>query len=331
MKAFWKKAAAAAGLALALTVALSAAAVVSGPLKPFMNAPLAELFSGVITARADVIWEPEDPFYTTERWEKERRDDFVLNGRSYFANGEEGYIYVTENPENQTVTDALQNGTVVFVSFTYETDDGTQWGVIQYERGQDGQVTPNYGGNDPEAEVFTGWIRMEDIALIYDSTAFREDHAEELVPADGTETVELEGEGDMNYWTYPGSGVVSGTTSYVDDKLKFQDIYTDEDGLEWGYVNYYYGQKDSWVCLSDPTSISLPVRSVVPENVIAPKEIPEDLPTTLEASLGEAAESPSSPDGHEASETNVTLVLLLVVLAIAASGAVIRIVYRKNS
>ena len=116
--------------------------------KMWKKSAAALVFAAVLiqgtTVQADVIWEPDDEFYQEERWEMGEKDEFELHNRSYFANGKSGYIYVADNPEEETVTDALENGSVLFVSFTYENSHGEEWGVIQYRIGENGEVTPDY-------------------------------------------------------------------------------------------------------------------------------------------------------------------------------------------
>ncbi len=319
MKIIWKKAVAAVLLGAALTAAASGAAVIWGPLKEFMNCPIGEMLSGVISARADVLWEPDDPYYM-KRWENEdMKDEFVLNNRNYFVNGSQGYIYVAEDPESQRVTDALENGTLVFVSFTY-TDRGQEWGVIQYQRDSEGKVTPNYGYRDEgeEGQIRTGWILMEDVSLVYDSTAFMEEYAEEIETV--TENPELtlkEGE-ELLYWTYPGSGFLYGKTSYVDNGLQTDASYTDEDGRIWGHISYYMGTRDVWICVSDPTALDLPVHAGKIEELTPPAAPPEKLPETI--------------DGGERADGNLLLpaVLGLIILAVGSSGGIIWYLYRKK-
>lgn len=38
--------------------------------------------------------------------------------------------------------------------------------------------------------------------------------------------------------------------------------FQDEDGRQWGRVEYYYGPKNCWICLDDPFTKDLPVREL---------------------------------------------------------------------
>ncbi len=316
MKKIWKKAAAALTLGTALAVLALGAAVIPGPLRNFMNEPIGKMVSGLLSARADLIWEPEDPFYMEKSWEEDKRDEFVHLDRNYFVNQEQGYLYVVDDPENQNITDALENGTLVYISFTYLDGEGTDWGVIQYQRTSDGDVTPNYGNpGEDEPEVRTGWIRMEDVSLVYDSKAFMQEYAGELELASGQENVSLEKGEEVQCWTYPGSGSISGTIPNVDDKFHVDYLYTDQDGREWGHIVYYYGVRDVWVCLTDPAATNLPVHAGKTDELLPLKTPPEKLPATMAEALGK--EGP-------ASGLSIWLTVLgLVALSVGASGGII--------
>ena len=45
----------------------------------------------------------------------------------------------------------------------------------------------------------------------------------------------------------------------------FSTLYTDGNGLRWGYVGYYMGRRDSWVCLDDPMNDRLDTNIVAVE------------------------------------------------------------------
>ena len=254
--------------------------------KMWKKSAAALVFAAVLiqgtTVQADVIWEPDDEFYQEERWEMGEKDEFELHNRSYFANGKSGYIYVADNPEEETVTDALENGSVLFVSFTYENSHGEEWGVIQYRIGENGEVTPDYGGVPEDDSVRTGWVLMDELSLVYDSEEFKKDHQEEI--KENTEEIHLspDGEQEVQFWSYPGSGDIIGSSSYEIDKMTFSEIYEAPDGERWGYVGYHYGMNDFWVCISKPYAVDLPVTAPDPEEIIAPSKAPEPLPETMD-------------------------------------------------
>ena len=49
-------------------------------------------------------------------------------------------------------------------------------------------------------------------------------------------------------------------------------MFTDENGLTWGYVNYMYGRLNSWFCLDEPDGADFPVREVSAAELIPAQE-----------------------------------------------------------
>ena len=287
----------------------------------------AVLIQGTAAVRADVIWEPDDEFYQEERWEMGKEDEFELNNRSYFANGKSGYIYVTDNPEEEKITDALENGSVLFVSFTYENSHGEDWGVIQYRREENGEVTPDYGGDPEDSSIKTGWVLMNELSLVYDSEEFKKEHQEEI--KENTEEIHLspDGEQEVQFWSYPGSGDIIGSSSYEIGKMTFSEIYEAPDGEQWGYAAYHYGMKDFWVCISRPYAVDLPVTAPDPEEIIAPSKAPDPLPETMDTT-GSGIHEKKQTTGSKAAMT--AAVLGLVVVAVASSVGIIVFIRKKR-
>ena len=65
-------------------------------------------------------------------------------------------------------------------------------------------------------------------------------------------------EGAICLWTYPNSGVVARYSGQPDDAeyvaavVKGIDkVYTDEAGISWGFITYYYGIRNTWVAFAD--------------------------------------------------------------------------------
>lgn len=289
----------------------------------------AAVTSGAFSARAGVIWEPNDPFYTKKTIEEASWDEFVLNNRNYFTNGKLGYLYVIDDPEKETIVDALENGVRVFVSFTYVNREGEEWGVIQYEQGDDGQIVPSYRYAEDDS-IKTGWIRMEELSLIYDSEEFKKDHEGEIRDNDGSVEIQLEPGEELQYWSYPGSGNIIENTPDA-DKPTIAQIYTDEDGEQWGYVNYHYGIRDAWVCITRPSAVDLPVRVPSPQEQVAPAEIPQNLPETMDDALGEKHVGKEGSTRPQASTPAVIMTVIgLVVLAAASSAGIIAFIYKKK-
>ena len=99
---------------------------------------------------ADIIYEPSNLFYNTHREECE-----YLRVRHYVANTKEGYAYLYQSPDNAMTVRAYPNGEEAAITWLYTAPDGAQWGMVGDE---------------------SGWIRLADWSLVYDSREFLKDH-----------------------------------------------------------------------------------------------------------------------------------------------------------
>ena len=181
---------------------------------------------GAMSVKADMIWEPMDSFYS------EHSAECTYVNRVFTANGPDGKVILYVSPEVPEPVAVWENGYTAHISFTYEDRDGILWGI----------------SDDSDGRV--GWVPMDYMEVVYDSIAFREEHAAELVEQAG----ELEGVdyGEAFYfWEYPGSSVFHDMTM-GDYPPSYYCVYTDERGHSWGCVGYYFGIRDIWVCLDEP-------------------------------------------------------------------------------
>lgn len=191
-------------------------------------------------AFADVLWMP--------RGNVSYDYDGVLN-RAFLANGGDGYVTVYTAPNSMSKVTNLANGTRFYVVYTREEKDGSLWG-LGYEAVIDG------------AE---GWVPLADMALIYDYISFEEDHSHEFQAYDGSGD-------DLTQactYSYPG-GVYLSTAKCMDGGAYtfaegFQNLYTDEDGLRWSYIGYYYGLRNFWICIDDPMNENLGAETYLSE------------------------------------------------------------------
>ena len=198
------------------------------------------LVTMVTPAFADVLWMP--------RGNASFEYDAVLN-RAFLTNGGDGYVTVYTAPNSMSKVANLANGTRFYVVYTREEKDGSLWG-LGYEAGIDG------------AE---GWVPLADMALIYDYVSFEEDHGNEFQAYDGSADELTE----ACTYSYPG-GVRISTVKAMDGGAYtlgqgFRNLYTDENGLRWSYIGYYYGLKNFWVCIDDPMNENLGVESYLTE------------------------------------------------------------------
>ena len=185
-----------------------------------------------ISALADVAFEPDDSFYARHRSECQ------YENRSYYTSGAEGYVLVYASPVGEA-RDSLPNGTCIRIYYTY--DDGA-WGQTEYR---------SDASSSGDARS-SGWVRMSDMVVDYDSRAFYEEHADEFSMKEASLRPRLDAV--IYGYKYPGSGIVVDELdgAWARDELYFKEIFTDPAGREWGQIGYYYGRRDFWVCLDDP-------------------------------------------------------------------------------
>lgn len=214
-------------------------------------------------AFADIIWEPRgDSFYESHR------DECDYHDRSYLANGEKGYVTVKASPDSLIEVANLANGTRFFVVHVWEGKDGTQWGV-GYPSGQ----------WDKE-----GWVKLSEMAMVYDYISFNEDHSHEFQEYDGSGDHLTE----AYVYSYPGgvcgSRMEQGSGDYTFAQA-FNNLYTDENGLRWTFVGYYMGHRDGWVCIDDPMNENLGIEACLTVGQVRSGE-----------TLNPSVETPNAPD-----------------------------------
>ncbi len=189
---------------------------------------------------ADIIWEPQDNFYESHREECE------YEGRRYQMAGYVDAVTLYSKPGG-SAQKTVPNGQSGTVQFIWQGEDQA-WGYLCFV------------GED-QAE---GWVPMADLTLIYDNQQFQEDHASEIQNVDPVK---------VNFtqailYSYPGGpagSVLEEAKEYQPFSEMFTLIYTDEDGLRWGYVGYYMGRRNSWICLDDPMNENLDTQVVEPQ------------------------------------------------------------------
>ncbi len=256
-------------------------------------------------AAADVIWEPNDSFYSVSR------DECEILGRHFTANSETGRTTVYTKPGSGVEADIIPNGSELFVSFTYKDRQGSEWGVVQYlhNRATD-KITETYRSDD----ATTGWVHMSDLVLIYDHISFDEEHGNEFVPYNGDYDALRNTQGVI-FWAYPGSGQTVSTQEEIGEDFRFEHAYTDTAGRQWGYVEYYFGYRSFWVCISDPTDPNLPANTPIPQTT----------------SQQQPANQPASASTQtDALPPQAVLIGILVLTVTAGTLALIRVFWKKG-
>lgn len=238
------------------------------------------------SAQADVIWTPNDDFFEKHYEECEQL------GRSYTANGEDGYVELKKDPLSKETVENAMNGEEFFVSFTYTDKRGIVWGVVEYDDS-------------------TGWIRMEELLIIYDNISFMEEYKDEIKAYQGeADDIEL-GEEPVQFYKYPGSGTSISAIEIKEDKPEFSYTYEDPEGRLWGYVAYHFANR-GWICLSDPTNAMIPASQEKSEVTMIPP----------------AAKLPDPSDSAVSKE--VALILVLVVAVVLCTAVAISVFWKKK-
>lgn len=208
---------------------------------------------------ADVVWEPQDnQFY--------EQHGCTYENRSYRANGPEGFVTVWDAPGGVVVQAQYQNGEVLWVGYAWQ-----EWALIS--RWEDGKE-------------ITGWVPMAELSLIYDCLSFQEEYADRVRPYSG-EFADYAGDAaEVNFYEYPGAAEIKQTwetdsdwhvldnlTGTAESDSYISQVFTDEDGRNWGYVGYMYGRLNAWFCLDEPDGGDFPVREV-PAQELTPPQTP---------------------------------------------------------
>jgi len=222
-------------------------------------------------AMADIAYEPEDSFY------RKHFSGCEYENRSYYTNGEEGYVLVCSVPGGSSRT-AIPNGGVYYVSYTYE-EKGESWGCIEYD-----EATLENSGPWQENST-SGSVEMSQMKAEHDSAWFEEVYGEAIVS--GTEKLEIGRDSHALGYKYPGSGiVVDEIGNYTNEEfitVDFSTLYTDAQGLKWGYLGYFFGHRNIWVCLSEPFE-----KLEAGEEYAEPELIPAAEPGALDEAQSEA-------------------------------------------
>ena len=184
---------------------------------------------------ADVISETNNDFYL------KYREYIIPLDREFIADGEDGYVSAMDAPGSGKEKGTLENGEYLYVEYSC-LYDGEYWGLT-YAFGY-------------------VWVRMDELLVLYDDIAFREEFSDEIYPYEG-DLEEVYQAGAAILWAWPGSGVVFFELDMSkDDGTWVPYAYIDEHGLEWGLLNYY--GRHAWICISDPMNRDLSVRDPMP-------------------------------------------------------------------
>ena len=209
----------------------------------------------MVTASADVLWEPEGSFY------QRHRKDCELEQRTYWVNSPEGYATVWDAPGGAPIAN-LPNGELLHIYYRCQGSAG-DWGAVEYsaEALREAALTLDEAKlSDRFVEL---WVPMEALVNRYDHQSFVEEYAGALLEEERTLHIS-----DRMYCTYPypGGPLTFQQTKKLDvDELTLSPLYVDEAGREWGHTPYFYGDRNVWFCISDVENPNLTGESREPE------------------------------------------------------------------
>ena len=208
----------------------------------------------VMPVSADVIFLPEDDFYTRNS------EDCIPVERNFIATET---AHSVNEPGSEHVMGKAEIGDKVYISYTYEDKNGVVWGLISYSE-------------------ISGWIPMGYLEVVYDNTSFVMEFENEFT--DDTGNVRLEKTEKLVFWDYPGSKTYVETVTWDDSymDMSYVHLYKDPNGNTWGYVGYYFGM-NGWIYTEDPSVTEAPYvlerdneklypNSVIDENTPTEKE-----------------------------------------------------------
>ena len=243
-----------------------------------------------LPAAADIIYEPNNLFYTTHS-----EDCEYLRVRHYVANSAEGYVYIYQSPDNTMTVRACPNGEDVAITWLYTAPDGAEWGMVGDE---------------------SGWICLSTWSLVYDSREFLKDHEAELSEFDSENAAEIPAtqEKPVIAWSYPGGDKAAYTLSNGNVAYFVSQTYTDTNGTVWGHIGYMYGMRDFWVCLSAPYDES-----------VSGYALPEH-----EITLVKAPVSPEEIPVSQGNKTAIVVAGVLIVAVVVGTAVIIRVTFTKK-
>ena len=238
-------------------------------------------------SNADVAWEPQNNFF------KHNADKCYRVEEDLIANGYGGKVIIWESPVSGREIDSIENGTGVFVGYGYTDKRGYNWGLV------------SNGGK-------TGWAPMDYLEVEPGLRSFSQKHSDEVQKFSGSYELP-DGTDKLYFWTYPGSGEITAEFPVdSDEHIGIHSSYTDKDGIQWGYVNYFYTH-DGWICMSDPSNDQIPVNEEDAADVVMPPE-----PTEIII---------PQPEG-----TNVLIVVAVLVVAVVVGTVIlVRVLFRKKT
>ncbi|GEM_PF-5114954 len=236
------------------------------------------LLSGALLVAADALWSPrnENLFFNDHFLETD-----LAAPREYQAAGQSGKIQLWIAPESPRILSEYSNGSMFKGSFRYMDKTGTAWLLVE---SLDGLFA-------------SGWVREDELQVIYDDISFYEEHFSDLIPYEGQVNPDLLY--DFVFWQYPGSERKNDVWLDPEFPLTHQDIavpyaYIDADENRWAYYEVMGGKyAKGWVFYDDPYRTE-------PVTIDKSKPEPVEIPIFNNTQSQEIAGDPQSDSQKEA-------------------------------
>ena len=261
-----------------------------------------------VPAQADIIFEP----YGDEFWEKhgsECTSEYVAD--YYLVAEENGQEPVMKSPLSDKVSGKLDGGLLIWSNTTYTDESGMIW---RYFEGHVSEIIDfNMFEVTPGEVKFSGWIRDSSLRRVYDSKLFTEEHAKELT--EDSEEIEVPLTEYLYLYRYPNGPLYHSVQNPGNSEMPLltDTAYQDEYGRRWGHIEYYYGNRDCWICLVTPDLDYYELRKAA--------DLPDDdsekakMPVTVAPENGPAApEEKKDPVGAIAAAVLVVMGFTVAVL-----------------
>lgn len=240
-------------------------------------------------------------------------------------------VAVFSSPEHKKILGHIEAGSIININHVYTAPDGVQWGISLTDGYTDGV-----------------WMLMSKLTVVYDYISFEEQYGHTFTAYDAAKHVLPEGA--ICLWTYPNSGVVARYSGQPDDAeyiaavVKGIDkVYTDEAGISWGFITYYYGIRNTWVAFADVTEALETAVTHSPPRLIGDYELDSSVVITTVATPVDVSAPAVVPDGlpedtqpekieiiYAEPQNDWVLPTVIAVALAAAAGVLIVIFIRKN-
>ena len=148
-----------------------------------------------------------------------------------------------------------------------------------------------------------------------DSISFAEEFDSDIVVQDGVlDDIYLKE--SIYLWKYPGSEecYAMGPEEYLPS---YDKLYVDEKEHSWGHVGYYFGMKNVWVCIDQPTAdFQMLYPDGAPQRGLANADRGEQISTESESALSTIEETKRIVPKQNTSMVILTVVLVLMVVLV---------------